>query len=195
MAFTARLTAISGRVSRRRFPCIADRADGEDATPSAWSILLRQAIRPRAITDPQGVASVTVTPTHNFHFQWRYAGSGVYGPSHSVRAFRPVATKVRAHISSKVVSVGQRVVVRGSTHPVKSGFYVSLWRGKTNRGDTGIAYPKSPTRLVTVKTRADGTFRLVFHFKATGKRLLFVKVQRGDGNVAGYSHYMLVTIG
>jgi hypothetical protein len=142
-------------------------------------------------TDARGTVHAAVVLTHNSHTHWVFSGDSQYGPSQTEDILQRVATRIRARVSDRMLTTGERLVVRGKTFPAKPGHTVSLWVG--NKPVPRLA--EAHTLLAEAVVRADGTYRIAHRFSTDGKRKLFVRVSRGDGNAAGYSPYRYVRVG
>lgn len=147
-----------------------------------------------AVTDGSGVVEASIVLTRSSVTRWVFTGDAQYGPSQTPDLVEAVASRVGARLSDRTPSVGQRLVVHGRTFPAKPGHTVSLWSGDKPQRAFGPPSPPA-TWLARATVRADGSYRLVNRFRTPGKRQLFVRVSRGDGNLPGYSRYRWVQVG
>jgi hypothetical protein len=147
-----------------------------------------------AVTGARGDVEASIVLTRNSVTRWVFAGDAQYGASQTSDLGQRVETRVGAKASARSLSVGQRLVVRGRTFPRKPGHTVSLWSGARPQRAFGPPSPPA-TWLAKATVRADGSYRLVKRFGTPGKRRLFVRVSRGDGNLAGFSRYRWVQVG
>jgi hypothetical protein len=137
-------------------------------------------------------SAVSPALVHNATFRWYFPADGGHDTATSATWFVRVSPRVGIRVSDRTPATGQRIVVRGHTHPAKSGNRVSVWRG--TKPFEGFGPVTKHTRLVRGHVRADGSYRLVIRFYATGKRRIYVRVGRGGGNAAGYSAYRRLTV-
>lgn len=86
-----------------------------------------------ATTNSQGVATVTVHPTANTTYTWRFAGDEFDHPATSTTAVVTVEQVVKASLSAKRVKHGKTVQIYGTVSPNEKGKTVvvqTLVRGK-----------------------------------------------------------------
>lgn len=114
-----------------------------------------------AATDDSGAASVVAVLDRNAAVQWRFGNASDQTPIVSTPYVVQIAPRITRHVNDRTLRRGQRLVVRGTTYPVKAGCAVELWRGELRPLVTG---PK-PVRLGRATVRSDGAYRLVHRFR------------------------------
>lgn len=132
-----------------------------------------------AVTNSSGVASMTVSPTHNTTYQWR--SGDLTSPDKTVK----VRTKVTAKAADATLRPGQTLSVQGLLTPTKPGYTVTLWR-TTSSGRS---------KLATGVDRSDGRYTITKKLTKSGTYKVYVTVPAGDGNVAGKSALVTVKVG
>jgi hypothetical protein len=146
-----------------------------------------------AVSGAGGALSAKLPPLlHNTSYRWHFGGDVSHDPATSGVGVEPVSVRVKRHVSDRTPRVGRRVVVRGRTIPAKPGHAVSVWRG--TKPFQGYGPATHHVRLVKGVVHADGSYRLVIRFASAGRVRIYVKVRGGDGNVAGYSKYLWLSV-
>lgn len=136
-----------------------------------------------ATTDDSGEASVVAVLDRNAAVQWRFGNASGQTPMVSTPYVVQIAPVITRRVNDRTLRRGQRLVVRGTTYPVKSGCAVELWRGELRPLATG---PK-PVRLGRATVRPDGSYRLVHRFRHRMHARLAVVVPACADNGRGLS--------
>jgi hypothetical protein len=141
-------------------------------------------------TDASGHAGVRLVLTRTTAYRWTFSGDAAAEPAASSTLVQPIAPKVTAHARDRSLHRGQRLIVRGSTRPVKAGCTVVLLRGRVRPLTVG---PR-PVRLARTTVRANGNYRLVHRFHTRARTRVVVKVASCAGNDVGYSRSLRVRV-
>jgi hypothetical protein len=142
-----------------------------------------------ATTDDAGTASVVAVLDRNAAVQWR-VGDSAQASIVSTPYVVQIAPVITRHAHDRTLRRGQRLVVRGTTFPVKAGCAVELWRGELRPLATG---PK-PVRLARATVRPDGSYRLVHRFHHRLRARVAVLVPDCGDNARGLSAYLGVKV-
>jgi hypothetical protein len=146
------------------------------------------------VTDGFGEVTVRVPVLVRSRIQWFFGGSGEYGPSTSEPFVWRVRPRVYLTLNDNTLRVGQRLVVRGRTHPLRPGHVVRLWAGSAPRTAPSTVPSVKPVLLARAVVGADGRYRLVRAFAKRGPRILFVTVSAGNGTLQGWSAERVVRV-
>lgn len=139
---------------------------------------------------PDGGVEASVRLNRSTAYRWDFDGNDAFAASRSQAFVQQVGSRVRVATKHLTVRHGRRVVITGTTTPVQPGRHLSLWRG--DKPD--FAPDLHMTRIATGTVRPDGTLRLVVRFARAGAKRLYVKVNGGGGNAAGYSNYLHIRV-
>jgi len=143
-----------------------------------------------ATTAPDGTVQASTVLTTTSTVRWVFAGTAEYAASTSVPYRELVAPRVTARVQDNTLRGKQRVVVVGTSNPLKPGSRVSLWRGDK----PAFAPDLHMTRIAVGTIRPDGTFRITARFANPGAKKLYVKVNAGHGTAEGYSAYVRIRV-
>ncbi|MDX6224709.1 MAG: hypothetical protein QOE64_1085 [Frankiales bacterium] len=150
--------------------------------PATTYSLLTSPVVP--LTGSTGVTSVSVKPTVNTAYQFRYPGNEpTNGLANSPVAIVNVATLIGRTLSDTTLTRTQTLVVTGTVKPPKPGTTVYLYRGSVS-----IAYAK------VVSTSTGATYRLTAVISTPGTYSLTVRGAAGTGNSSGTSAPATVTV-
>jgi len=138
-----------------------------------------------ATTSSTGVAKLTVKPTRNTSYQWRYAGDETNQPTNSATKTVGVHTKVTIGLADATLHPGQTLVARGRVSPVKGGVTITLWRHTTSGN----------VKLGTGTIKADGTYRIAKTLSKKGSYTVFTTVPAVSGNLNGTSPKVTAKVG
>lgn len=146
---------------------------------SSWKLL------DSLTSDNTGAAHRLVSPTHNTLYQWRFTGNDQQAPSESQLLTIRVRVKVTLSLNDSSLRVGQTLVARGVTRPIKPGLTATLWR----------VAPSGTTKLASRTIRSDGSYRITKVFSHRGGSSLMVTVPGATGNLKGTSPLRAVDVG
>lgn len=144
-------------------------------------------------TAADGGAGPGAVLTKSAYVYWAFSGNATYGATQTDPMYVPVSTAGTIKVNDKTLRVGQRLVVRGTTYPVKPGRRVVLYLGTIPY--PGTASLTKPKILARAYVRTDGTYRIKKRFHHKGKKKLYVQLPGGGGNVPGYTRYRRIRVG
>lgn len=135
-------------------------------------------------SDASGRVSVTIKPTKQTSYRWRFLGIDSSLGSLSAPGLVRVKTAVSATVADRTLRLGQRLVVTGKTTPAKPGFRATLWR----------AAPGGKVKVGSALISASGAYRVTATVRKTGRWTVWVTVPAATGNLAGTSAKRTLTV-
>lgn len=132
-----------------------------------------------AVTDDEGIATVTVQPLVRTAYQWRFPGSTELPAAKSTRQAVKVMTKLTLAVEAKP----RKLVAKGTTTPAKPGAKVVLWQQKKS----------GAVRLASGKVLRNGKAKVTRKL-SPGTYRVFMTVAAGGGNAKGTSPVRAVTV-
>lgn len=146
------------------------------------------------LTNAQGVVGISVVSTKTYRYRFVFAGTPAFAATKTTAVVQRLGSFATIKVSDETPAVEQRVVVSGRTKPNKAGHTVWLYRGRSAHG--AFTGPNENKHVLLAKSvvREDGRYRIPVRFKTDGRKRLFVDIERGDGNVLGYSDYLRIRV-
>lgn len=132
-----------------------------------------------AVTNSKGRAGISVHPTRETSYEWRYPPARIKSPTLRLQ----VATKVSLTVEDTTLRPGDTLVAKGAISPL-GRVLVTLWR-RTESGDV---------QLTRDSLRGGGAFRIAKVLKDKGTYKVFVTVPATSDNAAGRSVTRKVTV-
>ncbi len=140
-------------------------------------------------TSSTGIASVTVKPTANTAYQWRYAGSGTHMSAVGPETIN-VAFLVAEHATRLSLPAGATTYLYGTVAPLPRYAYVYLQRsGVTTSSRAEIVYQKLPNGVTT------WGYKLAWRPASKGTYYLRIYKPASATHAAGYGATLKVVVG
>lgn len=133
-----------------------------------------------AVTNSKGRAGISVHPTRETRYEWRYPPAKITSPTLRLQ----VATKVTIGIEDSTLHPGDKVLVKGRISPVNDFAVPTLWR-RTDAGDV---------KLTWTHMSGGGSFRIEKKLPDKGTYKLFVTIPAVGDNTTGRSAIKKVTV-
>lgn len=152
---------------------------------SAWSVVNDNVVATYNFeTDHQTPATLTVSPTRQTSYRWRYPATPAGSESVSPYVTIGVRTKVTIVPTDLTVKKNKYLVIAGGTTPPKPGAKITLQRKVSGVWKT----------WATVNASTTGKYRLVKQMTTTGRWRIRTVASAGTGNLTGYSAEKVLTV-
>ena len=135
-----------------------------------------------ALTNDNGVASITQHPKVTTAYEWRFVGDETTPASASARRTIGVATALTLKVADTTLTAAQKLKAGGATTPVAKGATVKLWKQRAG----------ADRLLAKTTTSSDGTWAIRIDL-AKGRYDVYATVAATSKNVAGKSRTVTVT--